>query len=327
MARYYRKVIRIRAEDSPNVRLGLAQKAAGETPTNEILVEGVLSYFEYVKRRKMWDDIRKCIGLDAQFYEGGEVLLFPPDWLNKAEEYATQLPDIRPTRKTLGVDSAQGGDNTSYCVADKYGVLHLHSHKTPHSSVIKGEVLMLKHRFGIAPEDIIFDAGGGGAQHAAYLQDAGYPVRTVAFGETVQPAPKHGMTTIPQKVEQRTERYIYKNRRAEMYGMAHLKFEPVNTGSDKQPKFESRFALPYDIGNRVTMGDRPSLRKQLSVIPKLYDSEGRLYLPPKNKRNKDDKQQTMISMVGCSPDEADALVLAIYALEKPAISTAVGAMW
>ena len=68
--RYFRRVIRIKATDSPNVRLGLAQDRAGLTVTDEILVPGVLTYAEYRKRRATWDRVRQCIGLDGEFWKG-----------------------------------------------------------------------------------------------------------------------------------------------------------------------------------------------------------------------------------------------------------------
>ena len=89
--RYYRKIIKIRAEDSPNVRLALEQQRLGIIPTNEILVPGVLTWTECCKRRATWDAIRQCIGLDAEFYEGAELLLFPPEWLNRAEQLAARI--------------------------------------------------------------------------------------------------------------------------------------------------------------------------------------------------------------------------------------------
>jgi hypothetical protein len=42
MAKYFRRVIRIKAEDSPNVRYALAQIAAGKKPTGEVILPGVL---------------------------------------------------------------------------------------------------------------------------------------------------------------------------------------------------------------------------------------------------------------------------------------------
>ena len=61
-----------------------------------------------------------------------------------------------------------------------------------------------------------------------------------------------------------------------------------------------------------------TLRHELSVFPKLYDEEGRQYLPSKSKHNADDKRRTLTEMIGHSPNDADALVLAVHGmLHKP----------
>src|SRR5215204_6203156 len=106
----YRKVIQIKAEHSPNVRLALAQRADGLTPNGQNIVPGALSWRDYLKRRATWDEIRQCIGLDAEFYEGKEVLLFPPLWLNRAEEAARKLRGQTRSPSAMGVDPAEGGD-------------------------------------------------------------------------------------------------------------------------------------------------------------------------------------------------------------------------
>ena len=92
---YYRKIIKIKAVDSPNVRLAEKQEREGKEVTNETIVPGVIDYTTYQNRREFWDEVRQCIGLDAEFYEGADVLMFPPAWLTKAEEYATTLSTRR----------------------------------------------------------------------------------------------------------------------------------------------------------------------------------------------------------------------------------------
>src|SRR5690606_23172595 len=55
--RYYRKVIQIKGSDSPNVR------------AKKHILDGVLDYHEYVKRRTTWPKQRQVIGLDAEFFQ------------------------------------------------------------------------------------------------------------------------------------------------------------------------------------------------------------------------------------------------------------------
>lgn len=295
------KVIRIKAEDSPNVRLALAEIKAGKEPSNRILVPGVVDYATYQDRRKRWDAIRQCIGLDAEFYEGVEELLFPPDWLNNSETLAAKMTaGTNRGKRTLGVDSAAGGDKTAWAVCDSKSLLELISKKTPNTAIIPDETIAIMKRFGIEAEDVYFDVGGGGKQHADILRARGFKVNTVAFGDPVTPEKRRGVVSVEKRKLEQEEHYAYKNRRAQLYGLLSRSIDPKGEVGG--------FAIPakYD-----------ELRRQLSVFPRRYDAEGRLVLPPKNKRGKDSREETLVDLLGRSPDEADALVLAHYGHYNP----------
>lgn len=300
---YHQRIIRIKAEDSPNVRLAQQQLANGHTLTNETLIPGVIDYETYLFRRKYWDKIRQCISLDGDFYEGAEVLLYPPEWRNRAETIAAALADsgTRRTAKALGVDSAAGGDNTAWCVVDERGVVFLESMKTPQTADIPNRTIAAMRRFNIPAEEVCFDAGGGGQQHADYMRRLGHKVRTVAFGESATPNFRK-ITRFQSQDKYKAERdtkYVYKNRRAEMYGKLRLLLDP-----DETPQ---GFGIPAQYSE---------LHRQMSPLPLLYDGEGRLYLPPKNKPKPDSDEVTITELIGCSPDELDALVLAIYGMQN-----------
>jgi hypothetical protein len=49
-------------------------------------------------------------------------------------------------------------------------------------------------------------------------------------------------------------------------------------------------------------------------MPKKTDGEGRYYLPPKTKKKADSNEECLFDLLGCSPDECDALVLALHAM-------------
>lgn len=297
--RYYRKVIRIRAEDSPNVRLGLAQKRAGQTPTDEILIPGVKPYGEYVKNRLLWDNVRQCVGLDADWYEGGEILLFPPEWLNLAEQRATELKGQPRTAEAMGVDPAEGGDSSAWAVIDKLGLIELLSMKTPDTADIPNQTLALMRKHNLKPHQVLFDAGGGGKVHADYLRRQGHQVRTVHFGLGDADEKQRGAAPVKLRVERAEIHHAYKNRRAEMYGLLSLRLDPsLNPES---------FGLPAEY---------VEIRRQLSPIPRRYDEEGRLELLPKKQRDPNSKKETLVSLIGHSPDEVDALVLAVYGVFK-----------
>lgn len=300
---YYRKIIKIKAEDSPNVRLAEAQVKAGEEPTNEILVPGVKDYDTYLKHRQVWDVVLQCVGLDAEFYEGASVLMYPPEWLNRAETIDNALPP-KNTRKgrAIGIDPAEGGDSTVWCVVDEFGILELLSMKTPDTSIIINTTIMLLTKWSVSPENVVFDRGGGGKQHADSLRAKGYMVRTVAFGESASPEmkPFYYYETFSTKVHQEETRQIYRNRRVQMYMLLRRWLDP---------ELNER---GFGVSQQLT-----ELRRQLAPVPLLFDGEGQYTLPPKSKKDPKSKTTTMIDLIGCSPDEADATVLAIFGLTFP----------
>lgn len=299
---YYRRVIRIRAQDSPNVRQGEQQKQQGIEPDNRMLVPGVKSYAEYVRDRATLTADEQCVSLDADFYEGEEVRLFPPEWLNRAEQIAAKLPSMR-SAVTIGCDPAEGGDKSAWAVIDERGLIDLVSVQTPDTTQVVGRTLELMKRYDVESRNVLFDRGGGGKEHADQLRKQGYNVRTVAFGESAL-APDHerfkrGSKTRQKRIDHAEEAYAYRNRRAEMYGLLRQLLDPAITPEG--------FGIPYKYGE---------LRRQLAPIPRQWDSEGRLVLPPKNKRTKDSKELTLVELIGHSPDEADALVLAVYGMVR-----------
>jgi len=309
----FRRVIRIKAQDSPNVRLALEEIRRGLPPSFKEVVPGVISYAEYMKRRAVWDNVRQCVGLDAQFWEGAEELLFPPDWLNRAAERARALRSMhRRTAKAIGIDPAAGGDKTAMAAVDELGIIELVSKRTPDTAQIPNEAIAFGRKHGVPPDRWFFDLGGGGKQHADYLRNRGFKgVQTVGFGEPITPEPRRGMVTIERKIERSEERYAYKNRRAQMFGLIRELLDPDN---------EMGFGIPDD-------GEvYEELRRQLSPIPLIYDREGRLSLPPKHKTNgmkENSAIKSLEELIGHSPDEADAVALAVYgALKKPKKSKA-----
>lgn len=308
-----RRVIRIRAEDSPNVRHALAERAAGKEPSGRVLLPGVLTWGEYQHRRATWDKVRQCIGLDAEFWEGADLLLFPPEALNRAQELHQALRGKPRRALALGCDPAEGGDKSTWVWGDELGVLGIKSIKTPDTTVIPATTVQLMREHGIPPERVEFDRGGGGKQAADRLRLMGLEVRTVAFGEPLTPEPRRGLTTFAERKEQREVRYEYLNRRAQMYHEASLLFdEQTETGG---------YALPsgYEAADE--------LRRQLALMPRLTDSEGRIRMLPKRKQTKglpqpgdDDDRDTLIGLIGHSPDEADAFVVMVHAMLHKATS-------
>lgn len=310
---YHRKVIKIKAEDSPNVKLGLGQETRDITPTNQIIIPGVRSHQEYLLDRKMWDKIQQCVSLDAEFYEGEEVKLFPPDKMDAASVFSSGL--VRQYGKkrrgvAIGCDPGEGSANTSWTIGDPKGFIAQINKKTIDTTIVTEETVRLMREYGVAAENVLFDRGGGGKEHADRLRKDGYNVRTIGFGEAVTAEKTRGLTTLADRKLQDEERYTYVSRRCEMY---HLLSMAIN------PSKGDPFGIPREMGE---------LRRQLNFFPKVYDKEGRIWLPPKNKPpgSKDSSIITLTEMIGRSPDEADSAVMCYYAMAKPSRRSKAGSV-
>lgn len=305
----YRKVIRITAEQSPNVRLALEEIRSGIPVSHERIVPGVITYRQYLQRRQTWDEVRQTIGLDGLFYEGAELLLFPPAWRRRAEQMAAQLRGADRRAKAIGVDTAEGGDSTSKCAVDELGIIELVSMKTPDTSIIPGDVVAFATKHGVPAEMVCFDRGGGGKQHADKLRRQGFHCTTVSFGAKMTPPPRRHRTAFSERQELFETTDVYVNKRAQMFGRLSALLDPgLNPDGWGIPEEYSR------------------LHTELAPIPKLYDEHGRLYLPPKSAKTKTSGQATLISLIGWSPDEADATVIAVDRMMQKAGKPKAGAV-
>ena len=319
---FYRKVFRIPAERSPNVRYALAEIAAGKKASNTEIIPGCISYQEYLYRRATWDKQRQTVGLDAKFYEGEEVKLYPANWLLRSQEMAEVLDQTMDRRmgRAIGVDVAEGGDSTVWTVIDEWGILEQIAKKTRDTSVIFGETIALMETWEVLPENTIFDHGGGGKVHVDYLNDKGYPVRGVSFGSAPTPDPRskeaYKKGDGDAEPKGKSAKAAYKNRRAEMYGLFRNRINP-----NAQSAGIAYAVLKYLEGRAVFAipAKYTELLRQLGPLPLLYDAEGVMYLPPKDKPHGGYKGTTIKAILGCSPDESDSLVLAHYGLCYPVI--------
>jgi len=314
LAGLLRRVIRIRAEDSPNVRLALAEIAAGKEPSHETLVPGVLSYADFLIRLKTWDVVRQTIGLFAEFYKGAQLLMFPPDWLNLCHRESLRARCLAAPADGIGIDPAEGGDSTAMAALNRWGIKDLVSRKTPNTDDIVREALAFMRRHGVPPERVCFDRGGGGQQHADRMRamrtgewPQGCHVRTVAFGEPLSLDPKRGLRRIEERMEVKEEKYAYKDRRTEMYW-------DLRTQVDPSLNPEGFYIAPGLMGNAENR--ESELRHQIAVLPVLLDEHGRYWMLPKSRKSGDEekkKQKTWKELISHSPDEADAVVLALHA--------------
>ncbi len=298
-----RRVIRIRAEDSPNVRRGLARGRGEPESSWPAVVPGVLSYAEYQDRRGRWDVVRQTVGLDAAFYEGAENLLFPPAWLARAERMAERLLGRPRKAEAIGIDPGEGASETSMCAVDRLGLIELVARRTPDTSAIRREALAFLRKHGVPADCVGIDAGGGGRQIADDLRADGHPVRLVAFGGAPAPVNGTGPVTQGERREACEDRLAYVTLRDQMYGELRLLLDPEG---DPLTSVRETFAIPAEYAE---------LRRQLAPIPLTYDREGRLKLLPKRKPGKNQGSgETLVGLLGCSPDQADSLCVAVHLL-------------
>lgn len=295
------------------MRLALAQIARGEEPTGEVVVPGVLSWDEYQKRSKLWSEFEKTVSLNAEFYKGKGVWLFPQDVLKRSLELARTLKQNRIPRRAraLGVDAAEGGDDSVWTIIDTFGLIFQLALKTKDTNNIPGLTLGLIKEYRLNPENVVFDRGGGGKQHVDRLRAMGYDVRSIGFGESAtEPHQERKTSSIrpptAARVDRAESRYVYKNRRAEMYGLTSELFVS-----------EQGFAVPMEFSETL---------RQLKPLPKQYDGEGRLYLPPKDKPSEGYTGVTIKQLLGRSPDHADSLVLAVFGMLRKPQKVMVGGM-
>lgn len=312
---FYRKNIHISALESPNVKYGLKQKELGLEPDNKIICDGVKSYYEYIKNRLLWDPEEQCVKLDGRFYTGPKLYMFPEDWLDRAVEiHKKRMKEGSLTKfkynRALGIDTAEGGDDSVWTVGDDYGILYQETHSTPNTADIMRITKRIMQEWAIDAKSVCFDSGGGGREHADYLRDQGYKVRTVGFGDGVKDDSRfqRRLKTKDERSNTEERKYAYKNMRAQMYGELRSLLNPYLN--------EDGYGIPPECTDLI---------EQLKPIPIIWDQEGRMVLLPKDvpAGNPSYNGDTLKKLLGRSPDHADSAVVMNYALtHTPKKSTA-----
>ena len=325
--KFFRQIVKITALDSPNVKLALAQIAAGKSPNGKMVIQGVLSWEAYCHRKATWLPDRQCRGLDAEFYEGPSTLLYPEEWRKLSNDlwrYLQLIPGLKRKPSSMGIDPGEGVANTCWAIGDEYGLIELISYPTPDTAKIIQATIGYGQKHGIPAIQWIFDRGSG-KQHADRLRELGYGVRTVGFGQAPQIDPKRGMTRVEEKIDVREEGYRFLNRRAQMYGELSELMDPSLERVLSNGSKVTGYALPPDdLGPQYK-----ELLLEMEPIPKWTDGEGRLYLPPKDRASdaKDvERGVTLKDLIGHSPDELDAVVLMVHGIlhkRSPRIAGAV----
>ena len=279
-----RKVIHVDGRDSPNVQLGVRWKEAGKQGSPPIVISGLLTYEEYLRRDHSYDEVQRATRLHGHFYEGDQSMMFPAEWLDAAMDRRrwAELQLQQRRVEAIGVDVAAGGrDDTCWTLIDSHGVIDQIVMDLSNTMEIAGRTLALIREHNLSSYRVAMDAGGGGQQIADRLTEQGYPVLLVGFGESAN------------------AKQSFKNRRAELYGRLRERLKPDHEAG--------QFALPPDANQ---------LRRELAVLPLAYDSESRLVLPPKSRSSARPGEMSIEKLLGRSPDRADSLALAVWVLER-----------
>lgn len=295
------RVIHIKATDSPNVQ---AWESCPQGSVAPRIVPGILSGPEYARRQATLSDHDRTVYLDGEFDDTAGSMMFPSAWCYAAMRRAEELMRLGPRReaKGLGIDTGQGRDLTVWTVIDELGIIEQTSQRTEEATTIADITVDKVMEYGLEARRVCIDFGGGGNEVASFLRrhpphGLGLDIRRVAFGEG--PSRRDKTKSRRGRDDNRVRRNLYRNRRVEMYDHLRRRLQP---GAD-QP-----FALLPDGAD----GAR-ALFQELTILPLKYDGEGKLYLISKDKDRP--TEPCIRSMLGRSPDRADSLVLAIWAMD------------
>jgi hypothetical protein len=310
-------VIHIDGIRTPNVATGMKWDRLGRKgPLPSPPIPGIMSYPSWLAYNDEWDDYNITTRLRGRLPEGDETrVVVPRVWLDRSFLAWDEI-DPKWRRENLarwmGVDASHGrGDLAVWWVIDALGTVDVRA-MDPEAAKDKEygqpdtvkmleltQDLMQEH--GISPGRVAVDAGGGGQDAIGDpLRREGKVVQLVDFGAA------------PSKSRRRQ----YTKRRSELYGLLAEACNPTKwrrlEGDDGKPgRWEVCFAMPATgpVGEQCQ-----ALADELPMIPKLYDREGKMYLPPKSKRAPESKEQTLREILGHSPDRSDAAALAVWAM-------------
>jgi len=325
--RFRRRVIHIDVRKTPNVAAGIAWDKEGRQGPCPRPFPGLMSYPDYVHHLREWPEFRITTCLYGQLLEDdASQLLVPRRWLEYGQTAWGEVDrDHRATLpKYMGVDAAMGGgDLACWIVVDQLGVCDIRTlaaagfadeEGIPQTGKQLDITRQMQAKWDIPWENIAVDAGGSGKPAIVDpLRKEGKRVAAVEFG---------GGASKRHKKE-------YVNRRAELYGELAKQIDPgleretdgdedsplvprkwlsVETESGRR-RWERAFTLPPHGRLRA---DVEALVDELSLIPRLHDGEGKMFLPPKDRKAGQKTGQCLREMLGRSPDRSDACALAVW---------------
>lgn len=335
-----RKVICMDVEKSPNVHFGLEWDRRGLEGSPPVIFDGIATYEDYLRWKRDWSTRDQQIKIHGRLPEDGDEKLYPHLWLSFAREFgnlAARLPRSVWGRLAMGIDVAEGADLTVWTIFGRFGVYRCVSKQTDDTDKIPGWTARLCKRYGIDWRDVLFDASPG-KHHVDRMNASGMDVQCVRFGE--KPTQLH--------------RAEYRNIRTELYGEGARLMEPTVLAKslmDASNEYRSiegwldalakgreepcpipdgfvYYGIPGEVESHSEGEPEPvwmampsgdarcasMLREDLYVLPKQYDSEGMLYLPPKNPGRRSNGESVR-ELLGRSPDVGDSASLGCMAFQ------------
>jgi hypothetical protein len=158
------------------------------------------------------------------------------------------------------------------------------------------------------------------------------------------------MRRLRERREVKEEKGAYKNRRAQLYGELSIMCNPDVSRTQGFADHVSELGGPVDkfmaikgfaippVNRNSSIEAYAEFRRQLAPIPRWTDAEGRLYLPAKKRKGEEEYQDmftggdnrkkvpTLMDLIGRSPDEADAVALAVHGMIHKSHVVAIGAV-
>jgi len=333
--KYRRLIIRIDARQSPNVARGIAWDKGGRVgPCPPPVIAGLMTYPSYCHRLKENPEYWVSACLHGQLPENlAEQVIVPRGWLQYGRD-AWHMID-REHRATLpkymGVDSFEGGgDMACWTVVDQLGVCGMRtlsgsgiprdSDGLPRTSRLLEITCEMQDTWDVPWENIAVDkAGSGLSAIVAPLRKMGRRAQAIQFGQAV-----------PKRLKSE-----YVNFRACLYGELRKQVDPgleledpsdpkspevarkwlsVETGDGKR-RWHRAFTLPPNAALRAEVD---ALIDELSLIPRMTDGEGKMFLPPKGRKAGQTSGLCLREILGHSPDRSDALCLAVWRMRTRA---------
>lgn len=239
-------------------------------------------------------------GRDSTEYGIRVLGKFPDEGVMDSSGYISLLSEkevnVRPKghairflgRKILGVDpSGEGDDTTSFYIRDRVKAMKLYEEKISSSLGIAEKIVTFAEEYDIAPEDIVVDSFGVGA-------DVGKEVAIITKGEM-------NITTVNvgDLCDDEDEQDLYINKRAEMFYKLKQWFTKGGELVEDKGTLDEIFTIKYKRNTKGKIQIMPKIEMKNKYgykSPNNMDAFALTFLrdiPSSNQKERDRAQQAM----------------------------------